>query len=63
MYRSLRICSFALALAAVTGCGGSGSGPAEFDASAVTPVTAEQEKAALDYEAQMKKEHEEQYGN
>ncbi len=64
---SLRSISFSFVLfscaALVSGCGGGDGGPAAFDATAVTPVTAEQEKAALDYEAQMKKEHDEQYGS
>ncbi|TWU03308.1 hypothetical protein [Neorhodopirellula pilleata] len=50
---------FVAVFSIVTGCGG-GGGPAEFDPSTADPYTAEDEKAAEDYEAQRLKEMKEQ---
>jgi hypothetical protein len=67
MHRSLKICSFALALTAcattLTGCGGGGGGEAKFDPTGIAPQTAEEKQKELDYEAELKKQHEKEYGN
>jgi predicted small lipoprotein YifL len=52
---------FLTAFSLITGCGGEG-GPAEFDPSTADAYTDADEQAAADYEAELKRQHEEQYG-
>lgn len=60
--RFLLLCFCLLVALPTIGCGGSG-GEAKIDPSKIDAYTAEDEKKAEDYEAQLEKERQEQYGS
>lgn len=64
MKTSLSILSFLclLTVATISGCGGN-SGEAKFDPSTAPEFTEADQEAMDDYEAQLKKSQEEQYGS
>ncbi|EGF26616.1 MAG TPA: hypothetical protein DDX19_03310 [Rhodopirellula baltica] len=62
MYRSFAFCLFlSLGCIAMIGCGSGGE--AEYDPSEVPAMTEDEKQAQADYDAQMEKEFQEQYGN